>query len=108
MLRHWIVMPAVAAVLASCGSAAVISTSAPDVASATPVPPSYEQVLDAIAGARSVHEIKKTAEGTTDIRADSAGTVAGTFTFAGVGSLQVFANATTFEARDALPDIDIP
>lgn len=48
--------------------------------------------------AHSIHETKRTATLTSDTRADASGTVAGTWTIAGIGSLQFFVSGGTFEA----------
>ena len=96
MPRLWMIVPA-AVLLAACGPAAT-STTASDSPSATPTAPTYVQVLDAMRGAHSVHEIKVAGNLTSDTRADASGTVAGTFTISGTGSLQFFSSGSTFEA----------
>jgi len=55
-------------------------------------------VLAAIRSAHSVHQTKTIASVTSDVRADESGTVAGTFTIDGIGSLQLFSRGGTFEA----------
>jgi hypothetical protein len=96
MPRLWMIVPA-AVLLAACGPAAT-STTASDSPTATPTPPTYMQVLDAIRGAHSVHEIKVAGNLTSDTRADASGTVVGIVTITGMGSLQFFASGSMVEA----------
>jgi hypothetical protein len=97
MQRLWLIVPATV-LLAACGPGAATLTPAADSPSATPTAPTYAQVLNAIRAAHSVHETKHAGTLTIDTRADALGTVAGTFTVSGMGSLQFFASGSTFEA----------
>ena len=97
MLKRWMVM-LTAFLLAACGSTPVTSAGTANPSSATLSAPSYEQVLNAMRSAHSVHESKQAGSVIADIRAEASGAVAGIFTIAGGGSLQFFATEATFEA----------
>jgi len=97
MLRRWVIVAA-AALLVACSPGTATLAPASDSASATPTAPTYAQVLSAIGGARTVHEVKHAGNLTIDTQADASGTVAGTFTIEGMGSLQFFASGGAFEA----------
>ena len=102
-----LVLIAVGLFACSCGSAGNPSTQA-----TLPPAPTYAQVLTAMVGGRSVHVNETTTAGATaDVRANSDGTVLGTMTVTGDGSIQFFAQlgiATTgtvgTSTFDAIPD----